>query len=80
MILSWLVVFICYWWLVLYMVLPFGNTTAKKIQSGLADSAPEKPRLLLKFIITTLITIALTYATVHNINNGNFVKIIDKLY
>jgi predicted secreted protein len=57
-----LVAFIVTWWLVVFMVLPFGVRPEEAPQPGNAESAPAKPRLLLKFAITTLIALALTTA------------------
>lgn len=47
--------FIC-WWLVFFMVLPIGNRVSNPQEAaarGLADSAPENPRLLFKAAIAT---------------------------
>ena len=55
------VYFIC-WWLVLFMVLPFGVRTLgpdEDLPEGHADSAPMQPRILLKFAITTVVSAAL---------------------
>jgi predicted secreted protein len=60
------VYFIC-WWLVLFAVLPFGVRTPEQEGdkvSGHADSAPVEPRILLKFLITTVIS-ALLFAIVY---------------
>ena len=45
------------WWLVLFMVLPFGVRTVR--EEGEATSAPAKPRIFTKMVITTLISAAL---------------------
>jgi predicted secreted protein len=50
------------WWLVLFMVLPFGVKPVAKPAPGHAPSAPEKPRLRRKFGITTLFAILPTLA------------------
>ena len=50
------------WWLVLFMVLPFGVRTPgpdEDLPEGHADSAPMQPRILLKFAITTVVSAAL---------------------
>lgn len=53
-------VFAITWWLVLFTVLPWGVRTPQEanaeMEPGQAPSAPVKPRLLLKFAVTTLIT------------------------
>ncbi len=48
------------WWLVLFMVLPWGNRpiAAEDIARGHAAGAPERPRLLVKFALTTVISAA----------------------
>lgn len=45
--------YIIIWWLVLFMVLPWGNRAPETPGPGHVPSAPEKPRLLLKFAVTT---------------------------
>ncbi|WGF89172.1 DUF1467 family protein [Marinivivus vitaminiproducens] len=57
---SLIVTFVVIWWLVLFMVLPFGAQPPDEVEPGMADSAPAKPRIALKFAITTAITIVLT--------------------
>jgi predicted secreted protein len=53
---SGVVVFFITWWTVLFAVLPWGNKPPEEPEPGHAPSAPAKPRLLLKFGITTVIT------------------------
>lgn len=52
-------VFAILWWLVFFMVLPFGVRTAEeageKSGEGHAPSAPVRPRLGLKILITTIV-------------------------
>jgi len=50
-----IVVYVIVWWMVLFAVLPWGNRPPEAPEPGHATSAPEKPRLLLKFGVTTLI-------------------------
>ena len=54
-----IVVYIILWWLVLFMVLPVGVRTAhdlnQEVEPGHAPSAPMQPRILWKFVATTLI-------------------------
>lgn len=45
------------WWMVLFMVLPFGVAPESKPGEGHAPSAPANPRLRRKFKITTLLAI-----------------------
>ncbi|HTY68418.1 MAG TPA: DUF1467 family protein [Alphaproteobacteria bacterium] len=50
-----IMVYIVTWWIVLFTVLPWGAKPPDNPQPGHATSAPEKPRLLLKFAVTTVI-------------------------
>ena len=47
------------WWLVLFLVLPFGirnaHDTGETVEAGNEPGAPVKPRLLQKALITTLL-------------------------
>jgi predicted secreted protein len=55
-----LVVFVIVWWLVFFMALPFGAQPPEQPGEGHAASAPERPRLLLKAAITTVVAVVLT--------------------
>ena len=54
------VVFVIVWWLVLFMVLPFGASPPDEVEPGMAPSAPARPRIGLKVAVTTVIAAALT--------------------
>jgi predicted secreted protein len=57
-VISGIVTYVIIWWVVLFAVLPWGVSTALSSSlSGHAKSAPEKPRLLLKFFVTSVITL-----------------------
>jgi predicted secreted protein len=62
--------FVIVWWLVLFMVLPFGARPPEDVQPGTAPSAPAKPRMGLKILITTLIALALTVGIAWLIESG----------
>ena len=51
------------WWMVLFTVLPWGVRTADEVgqaaEPGHATSAPVRPRMILKFTVTTAIAAAL---------------------
>jgi predicted secreted protein len=64
------IVFVVVWWLVLFMVLPFGARPPDEVEPGMAASAPAKPRIGLKFLITTLIAAVLTALVLWLINSG----------
>lgn len=53
-------IFFTVWWTVLFAVLPWGVRTPEQAEPGMADSAPQKPRLLLKFAVTTALAAAIT--------------------
>jgi predicted secreted protein len=48
-------VFAIVWWLILFMVLPFGAAPPDEVEPGMATSAPAKPRMAIKVAITTLL-------------------------
>lgn len=53
------IVFLLIWWIVLFAVLPWGNAPSSSPEDGTEASAPERPRIILKFAITTLISIVI---------------------
>lgn len=55
-IVSGVVVYVLLWWWVLFMVLPFGAKAPEQVEEGHATSAPAKPRMMLKLIITTALS------------------------
>ena len=48
-------VYVIIWWLVLFMVLPWGYRPPDVVEEGHATSAPENPRLWYKVGVTTVI-------------------------
>lgn len=62
--------FIVVWWLVLFMVLPFGNKPPEEIEPGTAPSAPAKPRMAIKALITTLVALLITAAIAWLVDSG----------
>ena len=58
------------WWVVLFAVLPWGVQSAHEagetVESGNEPGAPINPRLVLKAIVTTLIS-AVIFAIVHTV-------------
>jgi predicted secreted protein len=51
-----IVVFLITWWMVFFTVLPWGNRPPEHPETGHADSAPERPRIFMKMLVTTGIT------------------------
>jgi len=64
------IVFVIVWWLILFMVLPFGAAPPDEVESGMATSAPAKPRIGVKLAITTALAVALTGLIVWSIDSG----------
>ncbi len=55
-------VYLVIWWLVIFMVLPWGARSVideDDVKKGHAPGAPKKPRMVLKVAITTVISGAL---------------------
>ncbi len=48
-----LIVYILIWWMVFFSVLPWGNRAEQTPETGHAESAPAKPRIGLKMLVTT---------------------------
>ncbi len=53
------VVFIIIWWIILFMVLPWGVSRTENPEAGHDHGAPARPMLVRKLLITTGITIML---------------------
>ena len=53
------VVFIIIWWIMLFMVLPWGVSRTENPEAGHDPGAPARPMLVRKLLITTGITIVL---------------------
>ena len=71
-IVSGIVVYILLWWWVLFMVLPFGAKAPEQIEKGHATSAPERPQLLKKMLVTSLIALVLWFVVNEIISSGIF--------
>ncbi|WP_431858831.1 DUF1467 family protein [Azospirillum sp.] len=57
-------IFFTVWWTVLFAVLPWGVRTPERAEPGMADSAPQKPMLLVKFAVTTALSALITLGIV----------------
>ena len=71
-----IMVYVVLWWIVLFTVLPWGAEPPANPQPGHATSAPEKPRLLLKFAVTTVIA-AVIFAALYWFIDAGFVSFRD---
>jgi predicted secreted protein len=67
------VVYIVTWWLVLFMVLPWGVHVADNPEMGHATSAPVKPRLWLKVGVTSAIA-AVIWGVIFWIASANLIS------
>jgi predicted secreted protein len=54
------IVFAVVWWLILFMVLPFGAAPPDEVEPGMATSAPARPRLGVKLAVTTVLAALVT--------------------
>jgi len=68
------VIFIVIWWLVLFMVLPFGVRRTEAPEAGHDTGAPEKPMLWRKAAATTAITLVL-FAIVYVIAESGLISL-----
>lgn len=64
------ITFFCVWWLVWMAVLPFGVKRVENPPPLHDPGAPEHPHFLPKFIITTLLAVALTFAMMKLLEAG----------
>ena len=71
-IVSGVVVYILLWWWVLFMVLPFGAQAPEQVGEGHATSAPARPRMALKLVITTGLSAVLFIIVYFSISYGIF--------
>ena len=55
-----IVIFVVIWWLVLFMVLPFGIQKDDEIVGGNDPGAPKNPMLKKKIIVTSIISFFLS--------------------
>ena len=53
---SYFLFFVVIWWVLFFILLPIKNETPKEWQSGNANSAPIKSYLLIKVIITSVLS------------------------
>ena len=63
-------VFAIVWWLILFMVLPFGAAPPEEVEPGMASSAPARPRIGIKLLITTVLAALVTGLIVWLIDSG----------
>ncbi len=64
------------WFLMLFVVLPWGARRPDNPEPGHADSAPDQPRLALKFTITSLLA-AVVWLVIFLIAESNLISFRD---
>jgi predicted secreted protein len=65
-----IVTFIVAWWLIFLMALPIGAAPDEHPQPGTVESAPSRPRLLLKAGVTTVLAALATWAVAWFLDSG----------
>tara|TARA_Y100000991_G_C21940358_1_gene335012 strand:- start:521 stop:733 length:213 start_codon:yes stop_codon:yes gene_type:complete len=61
--LTFLVIFVILWWLILFLILPIGVKKQESVKFGNDPGAPNNPMLKKKFLVTTIISFLLTCIT-----------------
>lgn len=67
---SGIAVFVIVWWVILFTVLPWGARAPDDPEPGMAESAPARPRLALKFVVTTGISVVVWLAIFGIVESG----------
>ncbi|MGD9510095.1 MAG: DUF1467 family protein [Geminicoccaceae bacterium] len=65
-----IVTYVVTWWLIFFMALPFGVAPEEHPQPGNVESAPARPRLLLKVAVTTVLAALATWGIAWFIDSG----------
>ena len=71
-----IIAYVIIWWMVLFTVLPWGNRPVDTPEVGHAAGAPARPRLFLKFAVTTLIA-TLVWVGVYLIIDAGWISFKD---
>ena len=58
--LTFLVIFVIFWWLILFLILPMGVKKQESVKFGNDPGAPKEPMLKKKFLVTTIIAFFLS--------------------
>ena len=65
-----IITFVMVWWLFFFMALPFGVRPEEAPQAGNVESAPARPRLLLKAGVATVLAIGATWGIAWLLQSG----------
>lgn len=75
-----LAIYFILWWMVLFTILPWGARSAheadEEVEPGHMRSAPLKPRIALKFAITTVIS-GIIFAIIYYVITNNLFSLDD---
>ena len=66
---SGIVIFIITWWVVIFMLLPFGVKQNNNTKKGHDPGAPKNHHIRMKLVLTTIITVILWLIINYLINN-----------
>ena len=73
-----IIIYIWIWWIVFFSVLPFGiksqEVEFRDDLRGIDQGAPENPRIVKKFLITTLIT-SIIFAVIYYLAINNYLDL-----
>lgn len=75
-VISGIVVFFMVWWTVLFAILPWGNRPSTEPMTGNTVSAPDKPRILKKFLVTTAVSV-LIWLVIYGLISSNVINFYD---
>ena len=64
------VTYVCVWWVIFFMALPWGAAPPENPEPGHATSAPERPRMLIKVAVTTVLAGVVTYGVSLVVDSG----------
>lgn len=73
---SGIVVYLMVWWTVLFAILPWGNRPSETPVTGNTVSAPDKPKILKKFMVTTLVS-AIIWLLIYGLISSNVISFYD---
>ena len=54
-------IFIIIWWILFFIILPININVSQDSELGHSKSAPNKPFLLIKFIVTSILSIIILF-------------------
>lgn len=62
---SYFLMFVLIWWVLFFIFLPFKNETSSEWQIGNANSAPSKSYLLIKVLITSVLSFIIVITLIY---------------